>query len=88
MPFDRKEITALQSENYSLERQLFSYQRSLSISQSRNGSTQPGAPDDLTMAGTSTNGGDYSGQSQPTNSSAHRDFFTRGRQESSDTEYA
>lgn len=32
---DRREITALQAENYSLERQLFSYQKSMSLVQSR-----------------------------------------------------
>ncbi|XP_022175875.1 mastermind-like domain-containing protein 1 [Myzus persicae] len=31
----RREITALQTENYSLERQLFSYQKSMSLVQSR-----------------------------------------------------
>lgn len=31
----RREITALQTENYSLERQLFSYQKSMSVVQSR-----------------------------------------------------
>ncbi|KAL5241352.1 hypothetical protein ACI65C_008762, partial [Semiaphis heraclei] len=31
----RREITALQAENYSLERQLFSYQKSMSLVQSR-----------------------------------------------------
>ncbi|KAF8787793.1 hypothetical protein HNY73_009355 [Argiope bruennichi] len=31
----KREITALQLENYSLERQLFSYQKSLAVAQSR-----------------------------------------------------
>lgn len=34
----RKEINALQAENYSLERQLFSYQKSISYAHSRGGS--------------------------------------------------
>lgn len=35
--FCRREITALQAENYSLERQLFSYQKSLAYAQAQAG---------------------------------------------------
>lgn len=33
--FSRREISALQAENYSLERQLFSYQKSIAFANSR-----------------------------------------------------
>ena len=36
---NRKEIGALQAENYSLERQLFSYQKSIAYAHSRGGTT-------------------------------------------------
>lgn len=84
----------MQSENYSLERQLFSYQRSLSIAQARNGIQPGGAEEDVVLP--SGANGDYSSAGQGGSGGAgssgaahhHRDFFTRGRQESSDTEYA
>ena len=58
----RKEITVLQSENYSLERQLFSYQRSLAMAQAR--SQQPA--DDAVA----TPNGEY-------RHDHHRDYYTR-----------
>ena len=58
----RKEIAVLQSENYSLERQLFSYQRSLAVAQARN--QQPS--DDTTLA--SAANGEYHD---------HRDYYAR-----------
>ena len=77
----RKEISALQSENYSLERQLFSYQRSLAMAQARNG-VQPLGPSDDNTPSSSANG-----EYPPHREHSHRDFFVR-RDESSDTEYA
>ncbi|XP_046439487.1 uncharacterized protein LOC124190690 [Daphnia pulex] len=78
----RKEISALQSENYSLERQLFSYQRSLAMAQARNG-VQPQGPSDDNTPSSSANG-----EYPPHRDHSHsRDFFAR-RDESSDTEYA
>lgn len=37
MSFRRREIAALQAENYSLERQLFSYQKTLAYAQAQAG---------------------------------------------------
>lgn len=46
MLFSRKEISALQAENYSLERQLFSYQKSIAYAHSRRTySDDVGTPD-------------------------------------------
>lgn len=78
----RKEISVLQSENYSLERQLFSYQRSLAMAQARNG-VQPQGPSDDNTPSSSANG-EYPPHRDH---SSHRDFFPR-REESSDNEYA
>lgn len=80
----RREINALQSENYSLERQLFSYQRSLAMAQARNGVPHHHlGPDDMLPGSSSANGDVYSA-----NQATHRDFYSPRRQESSDTEYA
>lgn len=39
----RREIAALQAENYALERQLFSYQKSLAYAQAQAGEAAPAA---------------------------------------------
>lgn len=47
MPCSRREIVTLQAENYSLERQLFSYQKSIAYAHSRGPSSgyEPTTPD-------------------------------------------
>ncbi len=61
----RKEITTLQSENYNLERQLFSYQRSLAMASVRGQSSEDGLPPIPALA--SVNGDSYQSHHQQVN---------------------
>lgn len=71
----RKEITALQAENYSLERQLFSYQKSIAFAHSRGTYS-----DDLTLEdGRAEDDEQYF---------EGRDYSVGDRSLSTDTEYA
>ena len=87
----RKEIAALQSENYSLERQLFSYQRSLAMANVRSQVSED------TSSTASANGESTYPSAAPHHHHHHHghsraeqhhrsEYFTRC--ESSDTEYA
>nr|XP_018908729.1 PREDICTED: uncharacterized protein LOC109038201 [Bemisia tabaci] len=70
----RREITALQAENYSLERQLFSYQKSIAYAHSARG---PGYGDDGTPDGDPRDDGSF-----------FEDRHLLDRSLSTDTEYA
>lgn len=82
----RKEIGALQAENYSLERQLFSYQKSLAYAHSSShasGSTSGAAPGG---SRTGLNSADDEPQTYDCPASNHRPFLDRSV--STETEYA
>jgi hypothetical protein len=69
----RKEIAALQSENYSLERQLFSYQKSIAYAHHARSSQATDEPHE----------GEHSGSAEP----PHRPYLA-DRSVSTETEYA
>lgn len=75
----RKEIAALQAENYALERQLFSYQKSLAYAQAQVGG-EPGRREGGPGCAT--------GDAQETEPRARRSSSPAERSLSTDTEYA
>ena len=78
----RKEIGALQAENYSLERQLFSYQKSIAYAHS-SGNTTTVAPIPTARGAGGTEEEEPTAYDCTTN---HRPFLDRSV--STDTEYA
>ena len=86
----RKEITALQAENYSLERQLFSYQKSIAYAHGTTGSaggSVVGVPIGRNSTSSPAVGGPVDDVPYECGvSTNHRPFLDRGV--STDTEYA
>ncbi|ODM88432.1 hypothetical protein Ocin01_18250 [Orchesella cincta] len=79
----RREIGALQAENYSLERQLFSYQKSIAYAHAHQHPSTTAAATPATRGSHSHHSGENSYES---NDQHHRPFLDRGV--STDTEYA